>query len=34
MASSFITAGEGHGAAPIADQQASQPPLLSLPQHA
>jgi Ca2+-binding RTX toxin-like protein len=31
MASSFVTAGDGHGAAPIADQSASQQPLLAQP---
>jgi Ca2+-binding RTX toxin-like protein len=31
MASSFVTAGDGHGAAPIADQSAGQQPLLALP---
>ena len=34
MASSFVTAGEGHGAMPMADPQAGQPPLLAMPQHA
>jgi Ca2+-binding RTX toxin-like protein len=34
MASSFATAGDGHGAMPAADPQSSQPPLLALPQHA
>jgi hypothetical protein len=34
MASSFVTAGDGHGAMPAADPQSSQPPLLALPQHA
>jgi RTX calcium-binding nonapeptide repeat (4 copies) len=31
MASSFVTAGDGHGATPIADPPASQPPLLAQP---
>jgi hypothetical protein len=31
MASSFVTAGESHGATPIADPPASQPPLLAQP---
>jgi len=34
MASSFVTAGEGHGAAPMADPQAGQTPLLAVSQHA
>ena len=34
MASSFVPAGQGHGATPIADPQASQPPVLAMPQHA
>jgi Ca2+-binding RTX toxin-like protein len=31
MASSFVTAGDGHGATPLVDPQASQPPQLALP---
>jgi Ca2+-binding RTX toxin-like protein len=31
MASSFVSAGEGHGATPIADPSASHPPQLALP---
>ena len=31
MASSFVTAGDGHGGTPIADAPASQPPLLAQP---
>jgi Ca2+-binding RTX toxin-like protein len=31
MASTFVTAGDGHGAAPIADPQSSQQPLLTQP---
>jgi hypothetical protein len=31
MASSFVPAGDGHGAAPLVDPQASQPPQLALP---
>ena len=31
MASSFVTAGDGHGATPIADQPSSQQPLLAHP---
>ena len=31
MASSFVTAGDGHGATPIADQPSSQQPLLTQP---
>ena len=31
MASSFVSAGEGHGAVPIADPSASQQPQLALP---
>jgi Ca2+-binding RTX toxin-like protein len=31
MASSFVTAGDGHGAAPIADMSATQQPLLAQP---
>ena len=31
MASSFVTAGDGHGATPIADPQANQQPLLAQP---
>jgi Ca2+-binding RTX toxin-like protein len=31
MASSFVTAGDGHGAAPIADPSATQQPLLAQP---
>ena len=34
MASSFVSDGEGHGAIPMADPQAGQPPLLAMPQHA
>jgi Ca2+-binding RTX toxin-like protein len=34
MASSFVTAGEGHGATPMADPQAGQAPLLAVSQHA
>ena len=34
MASTFVPAGEGHGATPMADPQAGQPPLLAVPQHA
>jgi hypothetical protein len=34
MASSFVTAGEGHGATPMADPQAGQTPLLAVSQHA
>jgi Ca2+-binding RTX toxin-like protein len=34
MASSFVTAGEGHGEMPIADPQAGQQPVLAMPQHA
>jgi hypothetical protein len=31
MASSFVTAGDGHGATPIADHPSNQPPLLTQP---
>ncbi|MGC2585221.1 MAG: hypothetical protein WA445_02925, partial [Pseudolabrys sp.] len=31
MASSFATAGDGHGATPVADQPPAQPPLLAQP---
>jgi hypothetical protein len=31
MASSFVTAGDGHGATPIADPSASQQPQLAMP---
>ena len=31
MASSFVTAGDGHGGIPVADQQPAQPPLLAQP---
>src|SRR5205085_1314199 len=31
MASTFVTAGNGHGATPIAEPAASQPPLLAQP---
>jgi Ca2+-binding RTX toxin-like protein len=31
MASSFVTAGDGHASTPIADQPSSQPPLLAQP---
>jgi hypothetical protein len=31
MASSFVAAGDGHGATPIADQPATQQPLLTQP---
>jgi hemolysin type calcium-binding protein len=31
MASSFVTAGDGHASMPIADPPSSQPPLLTLP---
>jgi RTX calcium-binding nonapeptide repeat (4 copies) len=31
MASSFVTAGDGHGGTPIADPPSSQPPLLAQP---
>jgi Ca2+-binding RTX toxin-like protein len=31
MASTFVTAGDGHGATPIADPSSSQPPLLAQP---
>ena len=31
MASSFVTAGDGHGATPIADPPSSQQPLLTQP---
>jgi Ca2+-binding RTX toxin-like protein len=31
MASTFVTAGDGHGATPIADPASSQPPLLAQP---
>jgi hypothetical protein len=31
MASSFATAGDGHGATPVADQQPDQQPLLAQP---
>ena len=31
MASSFVTAGDGHGATPIADQPSSHQPLLAQP---
>jgi Ca2+-binding RTX toxin-like protein len=34
MASSFAAAGDGHGATPIADPHAAQPPVLASPQHA
>jgi Ca2+-binding RTX toxin-like protein len=34
MASSFVAPGVGLGATPIADPQASQPPMLAPPQHA
>jgi Ca2+-binding RTX toxin-like protein len=34
MASSFVSDGEGHGAMPLADPQAGQPPMLAMPQHA
>ena len=34
MASSFATAGDGHGATPVADQPPTHPPLLAPPQHA
>jgi Ca2+-binding RTX toxin-like protein len=34
MASSFATAGDGHGATPVADQPPTHPPLLVPPQHA
>jgi hypothetical protein len=34
MASSFVSDGEGHGAMPMADPQAGQPPMLAMPQHA
>ena len=34
MASSFVTAGDSHGATPIADPGSSHPPLLAPPQHA
>jgi Ca2+-binding RTX toxin-like protein len=34
MASTFVTAGEGHDATPLADPQAGQTPLLAVPQHA
>jgi Ca2+-binding RTX toxin-like protein len=34
MASSFVSAGEGHGATPMTDPQAGQPPMLAMPQHA
>ena len=34
MASTFVTAGEGQGATPLADPQAGQAPLLAVPQHA
>jgi Ca2+-binding RTX toxin-like protein len=31
MASSFVTAGDGHGATPVSDQPSNQPPLLAQP---
>ena len=31
MASSFVSAGDGHGGMPIADPASSQPPLLAQP---
>jgi Ca2+-binding RTX toxin-like protein len=31
MASTFVTAGDGHGATPIAELPSSQPPLLAQP---
>jgi Ca2+-binding RTX toxin-like protein len=34
MASSFVPAGQGLGATPIADPQAGQQPVLAMPQHA
>jgi Ca2+-binding RTX toxin-like protein len=34
MASTFVTAGDGHGGTPIADAQPDQPHLLAQPQHA
>jgi Ca2+-binding RTX toxin-like protein len=34
MASSFVADGEGHGAMPMPDPHATQPPLLATPQHA
>jgi hypothetical protein len=34
MASSFVSDGEGHGAPPLSDPQAGQPPMLAVPQHA
>jgi hypothetical protein len=33
MASTFVSAGDGHGGMPIADPQAAQPQLLAQPQH-
>ena len=33
MASTFVIAGEGHGATPMADPQGGQAPLLAVPQH-
>jgi Ca2+-binding RTX toxin-like protein len=34
MASSFVTAGDGHGGTPVTEPPSSQPPLLTQPQHA
>ena len=34
MASSFVSDGGAHGAMPLADPQAGQPPMLAMPQHA
>jgi len=34
MASSFVAAGPGSSATPVADPQAGQQPLLTTPQHA
>jgi hypothetical protein len=31
MASSFVAAGDGHGAAPVADQPSNEPPMLAPP---
>jgi hypothetical protein len=33
MASTFVSAGDGHGGMPLADPQAAQPQLLAQPQH-
>jgi Ca2+-binding RTX toxin-like protein len=34
MATSFVVDGAGHGAMPMADPQAGQPPMLAMPSHA